>query len=167
LYRFRVSGEDVVFRRAVDADAEAVRHTIEAAIRSSASDYYDSSTLDAWASGGSVDGVRRMIAGTIAFVAVANERVVGFANLDGHEVDQLYVHPDAGSAGVARGLYVEIETAARRAGLSNLTAVASLRAEPAFIRFGFRSQGRTQHEFNGTAFEVVLMGKELGRSPAN
>jgi predicted chitinase len=80
LYRFGVSGEDVVFRRAVDADAEAVRHTIEAAIRSSASDYYDSSTLDAWASGGSVDRVRRMIAGTIAFVAVANERVVGFAN---------------------------------------------------------------------------------------
>jgi putative acetyltransferase len=162
-----VSREDVLFRRAVDADAAAVRHTIEAAIRTSASDYYRPSELDAWASGGSVDGARRMIAETIAFVAVANEQVVGFANLDGHEVDQLYVHPDAGGAGIARGLYGEIENAARAAGLSNLTAVASLRAEPAFIRFGFRSQGRTQREFNGAAFEVVVMGKELRRNPAN
>ena len=54
-----------------------------------------------------------MIEVTDGFVATVGEAVVGWANLDGNEVDQLYVDPDAGGQGVARRLYETIKALAR------------------------------------------------------
>jgi len=104
-----------------------------------------------------------MIEVTDGFVATVGEAVVGWANLDGDEVDQLYVDPDAGGQGVARRLYETIEALARANGLDQLTAVASLRAEPAFHRFGFREVDTDQVAFNGHTFTVVRMAKHLDR----
>lgn len=150
-----------VVRGAVPADAAAVRGVIERAIRVSAAGVYPADAVEAWASGRTVAAVRRMIEGTDGFVAVANEAIVGWANLAGDEVDQLYVDPDAGGRGVARGLYEAVEHRARDNGVGDLTAVASLRAEPAFRRFGFREVARDERTFLGQTFSVVCMTKRL------
>ena len=104
-----------------------------------------------------------MIELTDGFVATVGEAVVGWANLDGDEVDQLYVDPDAGGQGVARRLYETVEALARANGLDQLTAVASLRAEPAFHRFRFRKVDAAHVAFNGHTFTVVRMTKRLDR----
>jgi len=59
------------------------------AIRASAAGLYDADALEAWASGGSEDELRHKIKTTEGFVAVIGGQVVGWANLDGAEVDQL------------------------------------------------------------------------------
>lgn len=87
--------------------------------------------------------------------------ILGWANLDGDEVDQLYVDPDAGGQGVARRLYEAVEQLARNSGLVELRAVASLRAEPFFRRFGFRELTRHERIFNGQTFTVISMTKDL------
>ena len=150
-------------RRALPAVAEAVTRLIERAIRISTAGVYPAEAVEAWATGRTAEAVRAMIEVTDGFVAIVGEVVVGWANLDGDEVDQLYVDPDAGGQGVARRLYETIEALARANGLDQLRAVASLRAEPAFRRFGFREVGTDQVAFNGLPFTVVRMAKHLDR----
>ena len=125
-------------RRALPADAPAVTGVIERSIRVSAAGAYPADAVDAWASSRTVEAVREMIEATSGFVATVDQAVVGWANLDGDEVDQFYVDPDAGGQGIARRLYETIEALARANGLDQPGAVASLRAEPAFRRFGFQ-----------------------------
>jgi putative acetyltransferase len=150
-------------RRALPADAEAVTGLIERAIRISTAGAYPADAVEAWATGRTAEAVRAMIELTDGFVATVGEAVVGWANLDGDEVDQLYVDPDAGGQGVARRLYETVEALARANGLDQLTAVASLRSEPAFRRFGFREVDTDQVAFNGHTFTVVRMAKQLDR----
>jgi RimJ/RimL family protein N-acetyltransferase/predicted N-acetyltransferase YhbS len=162
LYRRRFQEEAVLWvRRAHTADAPAVRAVVERAIRGSSRDLYSGAQIEAWASGGSLEGVAAMIETTVAFVAVSSGRVVGFGNLDGADVDQLYVDPDMDGRGVARELYQAIEHEARAGGVATLTATASLRAVPAFERFGFADRAQAQRAFNGATFEVAQMAKEL------
>ncbi|MHB8295917.1 MAG: GNAT family N-acetyltransferase [Acidimicrobiales bacterium] len=154
---------DPAVRRALPADAEAVTRVIERAIRVSAAGAYPADAVEAWARGRTVEAVRAMIEVTDGFVATIDQVVVGWANLDGDEVDQLYVDPDAGGRGVARRLYETIEALARANGLDQVRAVASLRAEPAFRRLGFREIDTDEIAFNGHTFTVVRMAKRLER----
>ena len=152
-------------RRATVEDSHAVHALRQRAIRESAAGLYDADALEAWASGGSEDALRRKIETTAAFVAVFGGQVVGWANLEGAEVDQLYVDPDHGGAGVARRLYETIEELARAEGVPRLTAVASLRAIPAFRRFGFTEVRREDRAYNGHTYRVAAMLKELQPQP--
>jgi putative acetyltransferase len=127
-------GHEVRVRHATERDSAAVRTVIERAIRSSAAEVYPPSQIEAWASGGSRPRVATIIETTVGFVAVSDERVVGFSNLDGADVDQLSVDPEFGGRGVARRLYDAVEAEAIAKGLCRLTATASLRAWPAFER---------------------------------
>jgi putative acetyltransferase len=115
---------DPEVRRALPADAVAVIGVIERAIRVSAAGAYPADAVEAWATGRTVEAVRAMIEVTDGFVATVGDDVVGWANLDGDEIDQLYVDPDAGGRGVARRLYETIEAQARADGLDQLQAVA-------------------------------------------
>ncbi len=148
-------------RRAAVEDAPAVHGVRQRAIRDSAAGLYDADALEAWACGGSEDELRRKIATTGAFVAVVRGEVVGWATLDGAEVEQLYVDPDHGGGGLAWRLYKTIEELARTHGVPQLTAVASLRAIPVFRRFGFTELRRDDRPFNGHTFQVADMVKRL------
>lgn len=148
-------------RRAAESDASAVREVVERAIRYSAADLYTAEQIDAWASGGSLQGAATIIETTVAFVAESHGQVVGFSNLAGQDVDQLYVDPEFGGRGLARRLYEAVEDEARRRGVGHLTATASLRALPAFERFGFSEVARGDRSFNGETFLVVHMSKNL------
>jgi putative acetyltransferase len=152
---------DLDVRRALPADAEAVTGVIERSIRVSAAGFYPADAVEAWATGRTVEAVRAMIEATDGFVATVGDAVVGWANLHGDEIDQLYVDPDAGGQGVARRLYETVEALARDNGLIQLRAVASLPAEPAFRRFGFRELARHDRAFGGQTFTVVRTTKNL------
>lgn len=151
----------IVIRRAAVTDAPAVLIVRNEAIRFSSAGVYPREALEAWASGCSLDRIRRRIATSAGFVAVDSGAVVGWASLDGHEVDQLYVTPTHGAQGVARGLYGAIEQYARERSIAILRTTASLRSEPAFRRFGFAEERRFVDEFDGHMCEVVRMWKRL------
>ena len=131
------------------------------AVRESASGFYSPEQIAAWADPVNEQGVRGSIERTFSVVAVVADRVVGFANLAGPEVDQLYVDPGMGGRGVARALYQAVEQEAVARGLVSLSATASLRAAPVFERFGFAALERVDRRFNGQSFAVVRMGKQL------
>jgi GNAT superfamily N-acetyltransferase len=106
-----------------------------------------------------------MIEDNEGFVATVDRAIVGRANPDKNEVDQLYVEPVAGGQGVARCLYEAVEQLALSNGLVELRAVASLRAEPICHRSAFRELGRHDQIFNGQTFTVARITKNLGEAP--
>jgi putative acetyltransferase len=150
-----------LIRRATLEDAPAVHALRQRAIRESAAGLYEPAALEAWAAGGSEDDVRLKIAATTGFVAVRDAEVVGWAALDGSVVDQLYVRPEQGGSGVARDLYEAVEAHARAEGLTELTAVASLRAAPVFLALGFTEAARVSRPFGGHDYEVSEVVKRL------
>jgi GNAT superfamily N-acetyltransferase len=105
--------------------------------------------------------VLALIERSFSVVCVAGDRVVGFSNLAGQEVDQLYVDPGVGGRGVARALYRAVEQEALARGLAYVTVTASLRAAPVFARFGFVAVEQVDRRFNGQVFAVVRMRKQL------
>lgn len=153
-------------RQAHELEAAQILVVTQRAIRESAAGYYDPAALDAWASGRSEEGVRQTIRAAHVIVGVIDGAVAGWTALVGDDVDQLYVDPDHGGTGVARQLYAAVERRARTAGLRRLTATASLRAAPAFQRFGFTERQRLNRDFNGRRFVVVSMAKELDQTAA-
>lgn len=102
---------------------------------------------------------------TVGFVAIVAGQVVGWASLDGAQVDQLYVHPAHGGTGVARRLYEPIEQLAMGNQATQLTAVASLRSIPVFRRFGFTELRRADRSYDGHSFRVADMVKPLQLKP--
>ncbi len=153
-----------LIRRAALGDAAAMCEVNMRSIRISAAGHYTAAQLEAWAGPVSVERCERIVAETIAFVAVDLERVVGFANLDvaDGELDQLYVDPAAGGRGVARALVQAVEGAAIGHRLREVHTRASLRAEPAFERLGYRVVERELHPANGQVFARAHMVKTLG-----
>jgi putative acetyltransferase len=152
-------------RQAVVEDVEALHVLRRRAILELAAGFYDAAALEAWAASGSEDDLRRKITTTAGFVAEVGGQVVGWTNLDGTDVDQLYVDPHHGGVGVARRLDETIEELARAHGAPRLTAVASLRAVPVFRRFGFTEVRREEHSYDGHIYEVADMAKRLELEP--
>ncbi|WP_182113311.1 MULTISPECIES: GNAT family N-acetyltransferase [unclassified Actinotalea] len=152
-------------RRATTDDVPAILLVRERAIRVSAAEVYDAATVDAWASGGSSERLRHLVAQALGVVATVDGEVVGWACLEGEEVQQLYVHPEHGGRGVARAMYEALERAAVDSGTVRLRTTASLRSAPAFDRFGFTERSRGPEPFPGGPVEVVRMGKELRDGP--
>ena len=143
-------------------DDSAIARLKASAIRVSAAGYYPASALEVWASSVSVEATERAIATTTAYVAVTDHGIVGYSDLKGEVVDQLYVRPDYGGRGVARLLYEHVEAVAVDRGIERLTATASLRSAPVFQRFGFEENERIERLYQGVAFEVVLVSKHIG-----
>lgn len=148
-------------RGAVGDDAAAVLELRRKAIRVSAAGLYEAGAIEVWAAGGSEAELRRRIETTTGFVAVLEERIVGWANLDGDEVGQLYVHPDFGGAGVARRLLACVEAVARERGEPRLTTTASLRSIGVFARAGFTELRRERRVYDGLPYEVADMAKSI------
>jgi putative acetyltransferase len=154
-----------VVRRARADDAAGIRAVIVEAIRGSAAEFYSPEQIAAWSDPVNEPHVLEMIERTFAVVAVVADRVVGFSNLDGQEVDQLYVDPGMGGRGVARALYQAIEREAVARRLADVSATASLRAAPVFARFGFAVVERFERRYNGQTFAVVRVRKQLAGDP--
>lgn len=149
-------------RAARTSDAHAVRVLRARAIRESAADSYDAAALEAWASGASDSEIRQKIEKTSGFVAIAHRKVIGWANLEGDEVGQLYVDPAYGGIGVARALYGAIEAVAAQRGARQLTTVASVRSIPVFRRFGFTEVRTQDRVYDAHSYRVADMTKPLG-----
>lgn len=121
-------------------DARGTHIAFRLAITRTAVADYEPGQIAAWAGAEDLDlsrwDARRAAAHT--FVAVADERVAGFADfLDDGVLDMLFVHPDFGRCGIASALVATIKREAATAGLSVLHTHASRTARPALEGLGF------------------------------
>lgn len=122
-----------------EGDAAATLEVFQRAVRHTAAQHYDAEQIAAWAPDVVDLGAwhaRRARVWTV--VAELQGRVIGFADLaDGGLLDMLFVHPDAGSRGVARVLVEAVCGHARSRGIARLVTHASRAARPVFDHLGF------------------------------
>ena len=97
------------------------------------------------------------------FLAVVNERVVGFMNVqpDDH-IDCAYIAPDFQRKGVAKKLYEHIEKIAAQQSIPRLYVEASKAAVSFFADRGFKIQRKNYVERSGIMLVNFTMEKHLG-----
>jgi putative acetyltransferase len=95
-------------------------------------------------------------------VAEDGGHLVGFAELSPEgTIDMVYVHKDHQGRGIATALLAELESSARKTGVSRLTTTASRVAKPFFLRRGFNQLAAQTVERRGMRIENFRMEKSL------
>ncbi|PIE48167.1 MAG: histone acetyltransferase [Gammaproteobacteria bacterium] len=96
------------------------------------------------------------------FVAIMNERVAGFIELepDGH-IDCVYTHPDFQSHGVASALYEYLLMKAKCNGMQRLYVEASIIAKAFFVKRGFSVVKKNEIKCKGITLVNFTMEKNL------
>ena len=154
------------FRR---SDAEVLPALTQASILLIGARAYSTAQTEAWAARHLTAErfIARAAKGDLILIAsTASDLPVAYALLegDGH-VDMLYCHPDHAGRGIGTRLLIEVEQAARAAGLSRLYTEASELARPVFARAGYslvaRRDFRIPCEGGDVAIHNYAMDKRL------
>lgn len=139
-------------------DAEAVSRLIRRTMRVSNSSDYSMDCLQALIDYFSPEKVEQINQERLCFVAESPDGVVGTAGLEGHVLVTFFVDPAHQQRGIGAALMREIETTARRQGLSRLEVQSSLASAAFYEAMGYSRTGKI---VDGTAGTHVDMIKEL------
>ena len=123
-------------------DAYTLAEVARRAITITGASAYDAAQVEQWSGSFSPESLQRAVESTSVFVVEGGGGIAGFANLAvdaaGHaELDLLYVDPAFSGRGVARQAVAAVEHEARRLGVTELWADASLLAAPVLEHLGF------------------------------
>lgn len=139
-------------------DAEQVSQLIATTMRGSNSHDYPLARLEQLVAYFSPGKLRRLAAERHCLIARLRGDVVGTAALDGDQLATFFVHPSHQDRGVGTRLLIELEAAAREAGVAALRVDASLTGISFYERRGYR---RTGEVLDGTAGPQVTLVKQL------
>ncbi|WP_175747846.1 GNAT family N-acetyltransferase [Burkholderia ambifaria] len=108
---------------------------------------YPKEWLDLWQ--GDLTLTPEMIEGSIAYVAEAEEQIIGFwvrASMDSDEPTRgwLFVHPDHMGQGVARALWSELRKEAAARGIRSFVIEADPNAVPFYLSLGAEKIGEKE-----------------------
>ena len=143
---------------------KAIADIFHAAVHTIDNKIYSETQQEAWApTPPDYDFWRKKLATSRPFVALHNDRVIAFAELenDGY-IDCFYVAPEYQGQGVASRLYQHLENSARERGMTKLFVEASLLIKPLFLNRGFDIQKKNRVRRNGETLCNFSMIKYLG-----
>jgi putative acetyltransferase len=152
----------VRLRRARPDDAVRIRNLHVRSIRTLCAPDYTRREIAAWADRRPARGYRWAMTkgGETMFVAMANERIVGFSCARPGEIAAVYVDPRHVRQGVGRRLLAVAEGIAGRASRT-LRLDASLTAVPFYLASGYRQERRHSVLRGGVPIPCVRMTKRL------
>jgi len=154
-----------ILRRAVAADAQAVKVVQEAAVRDGASGFYEPESIEAWVGAFSVANFPKRVEEMSYWVAeLPDGRIGGFLSvkIETAEVNSVCTAPWARGIGLGKQLLERSEEIAREAGLERVWLDASLNAVSFYEKYGWRETKRHALVHQGVEIPVVMMEKKLG-----
>ena len=152
----------VTLRPGRPEDADALGAVMFTAIRSGHSPYSDAQRAAWLPTPNSGDAWRARLGGQDVIVAEDKAGPVGFMTLSpAGYIDLAYILPPARGRGVFDRMLHRIEADAKTAGLRRITTHASLMAEPAFSRHGYRIVQRETVIRDGQSLDRAKMSKRL------
>ena len=95
------------------------------------------------------------------FVAIIDNHIAGFIELDEDHIGCTYTHPNFQGKGVASTLYNYLLLKAEEAGVERLYVEASLIAKPFFLHRGFSVVQKNEVQRNGVSLINFSMEKNL------
>ncbi|TIQ34419.1 MAG: GNAT family N-acetyltransferase [Mesorhizobium sp.] len=144
---------ELTVRPASDDDADAVSRLIVAALRETNARDYAPEIIARVEQSFSPPAMLQFFRKRQVCVAVAGNRIVGTASLDGATVRSVFVDPEFQGLGVGRRLMSEVEQAARANGVTVLTVPSSVTAEPFYSRLGFHA---VRDSFHGDERTIIM-----------
>lgn len=153
----------MTIRQYNDANLESIVGLFTATVRQVNIRDYSSEQVAAWApQPPDLARWRERLTNLTLWVAESENQIIGFCGLgaDGH-IDLLYVDHRFQRQGVARHLYHQVETEARRRGLPRLFTEASITARPFFEHIGFECLQAQNVDLRGVLFQNFRMEKHL------
>ena len=129
----------LVIRNGVLDELPEIQHLFSETITIICENDYHQNQLEAWKSSvENTEGWKNMIQNHYFIVAEFENKIVGFASLDkGNYIDTLFVHKDFQRMGIGQGLYIELESEAKRLNTFTLTSNVSKTAKAFFESNGF------------------------------
>jgi N-acetylglutamate synthase-like GNAT family acetyltransferase len=146
-------------RRASPDDAPAISEIILAALRETNARDYAPQIIARVEESFTPSRVEELIRTRKVLVALAGERIIGTASLEGEWIRTVFVAPDAQGKGVGRRLMARIEDLARHAGLATLQVPATVTAERFYSKLGFKVVRDSYHGDERT----IIMERRLAR----
>lgn len=134
------------------------------AVRATCISHYDAATVAAWSASPLPESYARMIAAGGAVLIEEDGELLGYGivDLDGAEVEAMFVDPARGGRGLGARLMAEIDAIARTHGLPALTVASSLNAVAFYQAMGFRTIGEDAYAHPcGVSLACVRMHKHL------
>mgnify|MGYP006291093619 CR=1 FL=1 len=129
---------DIIIRRAVPADVDAMLRLFDESIRGLAFKDYSPTEIDAWIGKADRDKWLHRIKEQHFMICEMESTLAGFSTItkEGY-LDLLYVHPDYVGKGIATRLLSQMEGAARKFNCSQIEADVSLTAKGVFLVMGY------------------------------
>lgn len=140
-------------RQARESDANAISRLILATLRVSNARDYPPDVISRVELSFSPTGVVALMENRQVLVALAQDRIIGTASLDGAVVRSVFVDPHSQGQGIGRRLMRDIEQRARDAGSRVLTVPSSVTAEGFYATLGFKT---VRESFHGNERTLVM-----------
>lgn len=151
-------------RRAREEDCEGIWRVHTRAIKELANSHYTPEEIEAWAGPRQPRHYAESIRAKEFYVAEEGGVVLGFGTLNDkqHEIEAVYVSPQAVRRGVGSAILRRLEERARELGVKSLKMDASLNAVPFYKSEGYESEKEMTHRLaSGVEIRCVLMTKAL------
>jgi N-acetylglutamate synthase-like GNAT family acetyltransferase len=127
------------------SDAEGISKVILLALRETNAKDYSLEIIEQVALSFNPSAVLDLMSKRHVFVALAENRIIGTASLDGGVVRTVFVAPDVQGQGIGRLLMVEVERTARERNVEVLVVPSSVTAEHFYSKLGFKAVHDSYH----------------------
>jgi len=156
------SFSNVIYRRSVARDAEAVFQLLATSVRNLAPIPYPQEVIDTWMSGVVVEDRRDECAEQRIWIAELANIPVGFAQAIPGEIKRLFVDADQAGRGIGTDLMERALKDALPYGAGTVKIMALLNAVPFYKKWGFQEINRTvmpDREEGLPPIDVINMAK--------
>ena len=153
----------ITIRRAAQEDIESIWNVHIRAIQEVCKSHYSSNEIEGWSEVLKPARYNKPIKRGSFFVAVDDNLIVGFGNLNQNngEIEAVYVAPEYVGRGVGREILQALESAAQDLGLTILRLSSSLNAVQFYENAGYRGQKQKRYLLPGETVACLPMVKEL------
>ena len=153
----------ITIRRATQRDRESIWNVHIRAIQEVCKSHYSQKEIEDWSEALKPTRYNEPIRRGSFFVAVDDNVIVGFGNLnqDSGEIEAVYVAPEYVRRGVGREILQALESVARDVGLTVLRLSSSLNAVQFYENAGYRRQQQRRYLLPCEMVACLPMAKEL------
>ena len=153
----------ITIRRATQRDRESIWNVHIRAIQEVCESHYSQKEIENWSEALKPTRYDEPIKRGAFFVAVDDNVIVGFGNLNQYsgEIEAVYVAPEYVRRGVGREILKALESVAREVGLTILYLSSSLNAVQFYENAGYRRQKQKRYLLPCEMVACLPMAKEL------
>ena len=153
--------EFMLIRKFRDEDAIRVSNIIKDGFQISNAPYYSKNSIQEQVEANSAENLIEKAKKVNYFVAVKQDKIVGFGGYDNKKVHTLFVDPEEQRQGIGKKILERILSEAKKEGIISLDSWSTYYAEKFYNNHGFKKIKNFVLQCKKSSIEFILMRKEI------